>query len=355
MEKSSEAQAKALKALDNPEILEHYDDGSIDINFEGRKLAMSPSGKVMTPSEYLKKIYKPWQESQAAKKETKKPKATTFLSHTYSSGTPCSRNPAQCKPREIKHVAWDADDTIWEIRPYGIASGITGKLTLLDPDTVVEERETYRPPAKESFQPELEPYDEGIRYKYGYRYGSTYGYPGDEEEPDIELNKIVDTLTEELTDSEKEILGFTGQDVKLTAISAAPPKEPAEKIKTTFQQPGKVYIKLMPGYRDTLDKLKEQGITSSIISLNTPGTVKRIIEKFGLTDEYLEIRDSGANKGTVFNEQMKTFGYKPQEAMFVDDNLGHVNDVAKSGAIALQMAKDIKEVAQIVRYMTNVT
>ncbi|GAI52704.1 unnamed protein product, partial [marine sediment metagenome] len=72
-----------------------------------------------------------------------------------------------------------------------------------------------------------------------------------------------------------------------------------------------------------------------------------------LTDHYLEIRDSWDNKGKVFKEQMKTFGYKAKEAMFVDNMQGHVEDVAKLGAIPLVYGKDIKEVAQIVNYMTN--
>ncbi len=43
-----------------------------------------------------------------------------FLRHTYD--TPCSRFPEDCEPREIKHVVWDADDTLWDIKPFGLAS-----------------------------------------------------------------------------------------------------------------------------------------------------------------------------------------------------------------------------------------
>ena len=371
MAKYSEAQDDALKALDSPKVIQAYDDGSLDFEFEGQKLAMGPDGNVMTPAEYLKKVYHPWQKKQK-KKKAEKP-APIITSYGYSSKTPCERQPEQCKPRVIKHVAFDADDTIWTIKPYGIASNITGKLTLLDPDTVVEERPSYKPSAKKkktsAFQPTLPPYDEGLRFKYGYRYGSDLGY---EEQPEdfflqqidkqskptsktaLEVDEIVTVLTEDLSEEEKDSLGLASQDVQILPKSATHPKKKPEVAPTSkFSDPQKTYIRLMPGYRDLLDTLKEQGVTSSIISLNTEGTVKRIIEAFGLTDNYLDIRDSWANKGKVFNEQMKEFGYKPKEGIFIDDSLGHVEDVAKSGAIALQIGHDVKEIAQIVSYMTN--
>lgn len=446
MAKRSKAQEDALKALGNPKVTAEYDDGSIDFEFEGSKLAMGPNGSVMTPAEYMTKVYRPWQ-AKKKKEPKKKEKAPAWSYPSYSSKTPCERAPALCTPRIIRHVAWDADDTIWDIKPYGIASNISGELTLLDPDTVVEERPPYKPPSQPILQPTFTPHDEGLRFDYGYRYGSKLGYPqgepedffiqqidtdiekgttkpqksvdddGDVENQDplgkeiavildvrydgwqegigmqftdiqdtgatfyadsyesakdklkakrelfkaaekpsetaLEVNQIMTELTEELTEQDKEFLGLVGKEVTLIPTSATPPKKPGKKAKTAFHEPSKVYIKLMPGYRDLLDTLKEQGVTNSIISLNTKGTVSRIIDKFGLTDHYLEIRDSWDNKGKVFNEQMKTFGYKPQEAMFVDNAQSHVEDVAKSGAVPLVYGKDIKEVAQIVNYMTN--
>lgn len=35
--------------------------------------------------------------------------------------TPCRANPERCENREIKHVILDADDTIWDIKPFGLA------------------------------------------------------------------------------------------------------------------------------------------------------------------------------------------------------------------------------------------
>ena len=372
MANRSKAQIDALKALGNPKVLAEYDDGSIDFTFEGQKLAMGPNATVMSPAEYITKVYRPWQAKQ--KKEPKKPKEpagkkkTTLSYFGIGSGTPCERKPELCTPRNIKHIAWDADDTIWDIKPYGIASNITGPLRLLDPDTVVEERPSYKTPTQQPLAPSSEVQD----YKYGHRYGHKFGYPAEEEPEDfflrqidknigkgepsetsLEVSQIMTELTEELTQEEKDKLGLVGQDVQLITKTEVPPKEPGKKDKTNFHEPGKIYIKLMPGYRDLLDRLKEQGVTNSIISLNTKGTVSRILEKFGIADHYLDIRDSWENKGKVFKDQMKNFGYKPQEAMFVDNTQSHVEDVAKSGAVPLVYGKDIKDVAQIVNYMTN--
>ncbi len=414
--KYTQLQKDALKALGNPTVVKDYDDGSLDIIFEGATLAMSTDGQVMKPSEYMRKVYDPWKKKQEKKKEKGKKSAAPEY-HFLPLKTPCEREPKLCAPRAIQHVAWDADDTIWEIKPYGIASNISGKLTLVDQDTVVEERTytKYKP-----VQPSFEPYDEGLRYKYGYRYGDQLGFTApdtyeldklwDKEgelyinelnqeelekvmdaiykmaptlgnkqdildelnvkyrlwpDPDGELEDIIDDvlestkppstteleveeimkeLTDELSESHKQALGLPTAEIK-----QLPPGKTEEKETHT----SKTTIKLMPGFRDLLDTLKEQGVTNSIISLNTEGTVKRIIDKFGLSGNFLEIRDSWDKKGKVFNEQMKKFGYKPKESIFIDNTQSHVEEVAKSGAIPLVYGKDIKEVAQIVNYMTN--
>ena len=369
MAKRSKAQVDALKSLNNPKVIAEYDDGSIDFEFEGQKLAMGPNASVMTPAEYMTKVYQPWKDKKKTAPKKEKTTATAYFTAS-SSKTPCERKPELCTPRIIKHIAWDADDTIWDIKPYGIASNITGPLRLIDPDTVVEERPAYKAPTQ---QP-LAPYSEVQDYKYGHRYGHSFSYPAEEEPEDfflrqidkdiskgessetaLEVNQIVTELTEELTPAEKDKLRIFSQKTNPPTKSEIPPKKPGKKKKSAFDEPTKIYIKLMPGYRDLLDRLKKQGVTSSIISLNTKGTVSRILEKFGIADQYLDIRDSWENKGKVFKDQMKNFGYKPQEGMFVDNTQSHVEDVAKSGAIPLVYGKDIKDVAQIVNYMTNAT
>ena len=184
MAKRSKAQIDALKSLNNPKVITEYDDGSIDFEFEGQKLAMGPNAAVMTPGEYMTKVYQPWKDKKGTAPKKEKKTTTPYVS--YSTKTPCERDPVLCEPRVIKHIAWDADDTIWEIKPYGIASNITGTLTLLDPDTVVEESPAYKLPV----QPSLEPYGEVQDYKYGHRYGHKFDYPAQEEPEDFFLRQI---------------------------------------------------------------------------------------------------------------------------------------------------------------------
>ena len=58
-----------------------------------------------------------------------------LLKFSYSE-TPCEAFPKECLPRDIKHVVWDADDTIWDIHPYGIASYCTPPYDRLDENTL---------------------------------------------------------------------------------------------------------------------------------------------------------------------------------------------------------------------------
>lgn len=354
-------QKKALEALETAKVVTEYTDGSLDIEWEGNKLAMDQEGEVMTIGKYLEQV-----NLKKEKEEKKKGKKTPwdYAKPSYSV-TPCQLKPELCKPRKIKHVAWDADDTIWDIRPVGIASSVTGELELVDPDTVVETRE-YKPWTPSVPKATKKPKDEGLRYKYGYR----YTHPGYEEEfgfyypPESEeetggtaeqVESIMDELTAELSEMDKEFLGIIGktkgEEVKLLTAGKPPEKEPPKK--ETKPEYSKTTIKLMPGYRDTLKELRERGITNSIISLNTEGTVKRIIDTFGLTDNFIEIRDSWDNKGKVFNEQMKKYHINPKQAMFIDNMLSHVQEVSKSGAIPLVFGKDIKEVAQVLEFIKN--
>ena len=56
--------------------------------------------------------------------------------------TPCQSYPMKCKPREIKHVVWDADDTIWDIAPYGIATYCSPPYKKINDETL--ESDCYR-------------------------------------------------------------------------------------------------------------------------------------------------------------------------------------------------------------------
>lgn len=48
------------------------------------------------------------------------------------------------KPREIEHVVWDADDTIWEIAPYGLASFCKPPFTRISEDFIEGRTDSIR-------------------------------------------------------------------------------------------------------------------------------------------------------------------------------------------------------------------
>lgn len=48
------------------------------------------------------------------------------------------------KPREIEHVVWDADDTIWEITPYGLASFCKPPFTRISEDFIEGRTDSIR-------------------------------------------------------------------------------------------------------------------------------------------------------------------------------------------------------------------
>ena len=50
--------------------------------------------------------------------------------------TPCKEKPWRCNPRDVKLVAFDADQTAWDIFPSIIATNICGPFTKVDDDTV---------------------------------------------------------------------------------------------------------------------------------------------------------------------------------------------------------------------------
>lgn len=83
-----------------------------------------------------------YQEAVASKRyrPSKRPTQpfSTFqdlLAFTYGQ-TPCELIPEECRPREINHVVWDADDTMWDIKPYGIASYVHGPFKKIDANTL---------------------------------------------------------------------------------------------------------------------------------------------------------------------------------------------------------------------------
>jgi len=278
--------------------------------------------------------------------------------------TPCQERPWVCKPRRVKIVAFDADDTIWDIKPYGIASSITGPLKRIDDDTVEAEEEPYSygitakkkpkkggpstfhyPSSKEPFVP--------IRYRSPGWWKSEQTFLNEEIPPeeDAELEAIAEELIKSLPEEEqgfyKVAQEVTGEPLTLIPIEKKE-KKPAPKY-----EPRRLTIKLKPGFRNTLDELLKKDIKCSIISLNTENSVKRILAAFGLKEKFVQIDDTWGNKGTVFSNQMVKLKINPCDAIFVDNMQSHVEDVSKHGALGLVFGHDVKEIAQVLSYIEN--
>lgn len=235
----------------------------------------------------------PWKEPEKYKEPPKY--------HAVDWGkTVCQTTPECCQPREIKHVAFDADNTIWDMN--AIASSVTGPLKLIDENTVVE----------------------------------LSSKPVKGKKPDNELENIGRQIVKGLSDEEIAFLGDFPENE---------PQETGEIVKTT--------VKLFPSFRQTLDELDKRGITYSIISLNTPGSVRRILETFGLANRFKDIRDSWENKGKVFADQTRKLGICPCNAAFVDDRRDHVQDVSDKCGLGLQIGKgkDIIEPVEIMKFI----
>ena len=62
-----------------------------------------------------------WQKKRKQDKDAYFTTYKELLALSYIQ-TPCELYPSECLPRRIKHVIWDADDTIWNIEPAGVAS-----------------------------------------------------------------------------------------------------------------------------------------------------------------------------------------------------------------------------------------
>lgn len=337
-----------------------------------------------------------------------------LLEYAYSK-TVCQQRPECCAPRDIKMVMWDADDTMWHIEPYAIASNISGKMTLVDPDTVVVEETGYHyghayetvktpkkaPPRKKKkrawqrgFEEELpewmkdlpNPDDEldqelaAIEEELIENVAAQGGETSSEGNDEVILDDVggwpdfqkihVDALIKKygkrvcwvtdvtpegsvVIDCEGDIYLLTKEGQLIGSPDNAPPEPKPVPAPAPKPYTRKLTIKLLPTFRETIKQLNDRGIPSAIISLNTPGTVKRIVEAFGMKDDFIEIQDTWENKGKVFDKIAYRQEVCPCNAMFVDNTNSHVLDVAKKCGLALQIGKgkDVETPIEIMRFI----
>jgi len=265
---------------------------------------------------------------------------STSPSFTYSYKTVCQENPERCKPRQIEHVAFDADHTIWTLKT-GIAGSVTGPLKKIDDDTVIEL--SGKSEVKKSSKAFEHLKQAGFKYDKGI---------SDEEAMwarEMEgVGEIADELVGGLSQNDKEFLAGLSSGVDYTALP--PPPVP------TTSEPHEINrITLLPTFRQTLDELEKRGIKSTIISLNTPGSVKRLLKAFGLDKRFVEIRDSYENKGKVFEEINRKHNFCACKSIFVDDTKSNVQDVAKECGLGLVIGagKDVEKPIDIFKFIKD--
>lgn len=322
--KLTEQQKKLMWEHGNPPIVRVLSNGDLVVKHKGEEWIFGYDGICMTRKEFEKKY-------AVGKAPPSKPKPYVYISKTV-----CQQKPETCKPREIEHVAWDADHTIWNLKS-GIASSVTGPLQKIDDDTVIELGKPYK-------------YIETKKGKKGetkgYEYKDFWTTLAEEEEgwwkePESqkELEEIEDSLLEGLTEEDKEYLSsLEGPATEEKPLALPEGKKPEPEKEGELKEINR--ITLLPTFRETLDRLEKQGIKSSVISLNTKGTVSRILEAFGLADRFVEIRDSWDNKGKVFSEITHNHNLCPCSSIFVDDTVTNVRDVAEKCGMGLVIGKE---------------
>ncbi len=177
------------------------------------------------------------------------------------------------KPAKIRHIVLDADDTIWDILPGGIASGL-------------------RP---------------------------------------LESTQGNELLAED----------FYGADLGFEEKRRGREKPPPTKVK----------VRLDPTLRETLKKLRAQGIEVSMASHNTKEDVLGLLDAFGLTDQFKHLEVGHVEKGRMVENIAKAEGIDPREIIFVDDSVFNIVDVARTGALALKIGgrcADINSIEEII-------
>jgi FMN phosphatase YigB (HAD superfamily) len=267
--------------------------------------------------------------------------------------TPCHKKPWKCQPRPISFVAFDADDTMWHIEPKGtIASAVRGPFVLVDPDTVEAGCEPSSRKTKEpTYRPVGRVFNEKTRkWQWLHEMQEEEGWwPGGEPEEEVEeiQAQLISSLTPEELKGLEKLSKITGKQLELVPTH----KEKKEPQKKGGCQP--IVIKLAPTMRETLDKLTEMKIPMAVISLNSPGSVKAIIDAFRLADRFVEIRDSWKNKGDVFEELVEKLKVNPCSSIFIDNMSSHVSDVTKKCGLGLVIGKegDIQEPIQVLKFI----
>lgn len=116
---------------------------------------------------------------------------------------------------------------------------------------------------------------------------------------------------------------------------------------------GECKIRLKPELRETLKELEEMGITSSIVSINSPESVEEIVKAFDLKREFIDIKANLLNdKWWLMEKLFEEHNIKPSEVLYVDDDAGNLWDAFRfHKVLPVEMGRDVLSPKEILRYI----
>jgi HAD superfamily hydrolase (TIGR01549 family) len=111
----------------------------------------------------------------------------------------------------------------------------------------------------------------------------------------------------------------------------------AEKILGFHEQLAVEKSQINPGVRETLNKLRKNGIKIGILTRNTKDNVSAVAEKHGLFFDAAIGREDGPVKPDAFGviELCNTFGVLPSQTLVVGDYLFDLVCAKAAGAVAV--------------------
>ena len=118
----------------------------------------------------------------------------------------------------------------------------------------------------------------------------------------------------------------------------------AEKILHFHEQKAVTESKLNPGAKQTLEKLREAGISIGILTRNKRSNALAIARKHNLKFDAIVDREDGPVKPDAFGvlRICRQFGVKPEETLVVGDYLFDVLSAKAAGAVAVLLTNHKK-------------
>ena len=121
-------------------------------------------------------------------------------------------------------------------------------------------------------------------------------------------------------------------------------RQRAEKILHSHEQRAVAESKLNPGAKQTLDALREAGISIGILTRNRRSNALAIARKHGLKFDAIVDREDGPVKPDAFGvlRICRQFAVKPEETLVVGDYLFDLLSAKAAGAVSVLLANHTK-------------